>query len=417
MNRTKLWVKHRWRRLAIFLAVMGPGIITGNVDNDANGIATYSVAGAHYGYRLLWTLVVSTLALALVQEMVARMGAVTGKGLADLIRERFRARLSMLVMIVLVIANWANTIGDFAGVAGAMEIFGVNRYLAVPIAALLVWMLVVRGNYRLVERVFLGATFIYVTYVVSAVLARPAWPEVVRALAAPTFQYDRPYLALVIGLIGTTIAPWMQFYQQAAVVDKGIGVKDYHYARLDTFLGVISLNVVAFFIVVACGATLYVHGTQVGDAADAAVALAPLAGRYAAGLFAVGLLNAGLFSVAIIPLLTAYAVCEAFGWEAGLDRTPREAPVFVGLYTGLIVASAAVILIPGIPLIPVMVLSQILNGILLPFVLLFLILLTSDQEVMGAYRNSPAFTALSWVFVVAMIGLSLLLLLVSVGLV
>jgi len=407
------WLRQRWARLAIFLAVMGPGIITGNVDNDANGIATYSVAGAHFGYGLLWTLVLSTVALALVQEMVARMGAVTGKGLADLIRERFRARLTVFVMVVLVLANWANTIGDFAGVAGAMEIFGVSRYFALPLAALFVWLLVVRGSLRLVERVFLGATLIYVTYVVSAILARPPWGEVLRAVVTPTWQFDRPYVALVIGLIGTTIAPWMQFYQQAAVVDKGIREQDYGYARLDTYLGVISLNVVAFFIVVACGATLFARGVTIQDAADAAVALRPLAGPYAAGLFAIGLLNAGLFSVAIIPLSTAYAVCEAFGWEAGLDRSPREAPVFVGLFTGLIVASALVILIPGIPLIPVMLFSQVLNGMLLPFVLFFIILLTSDRELMGRYRNTPVFSLISWVLVVVLAALSLLLIVVT----
>ncbi len=407
------WLRQRWARLAIFLAVMGPGIITGNVDNDANGIATYSVAGAHFGYGLLWTLVLSTVALALVQEMVARMGAVTGKGLADLIRERFRARLTVFVMVVLVLANWANTIGDFAGVAGAMEIFGVSRYFALPLAALFVWLLVVRGSLRLVERVFLGATLIYVTYVVSAILARPPWGEVLRAVVTPTWQFDRPYVALVIGLIGTTIAPWMQFYQQAAVVDKGIREQDYGYARLDTYLGVISLNVVAFFIVVACGATLFARGVTIQDAADAAVALRPLAGPYAAGLFAIGLLNAGLFSVAIIPLSTAYAVCEAFGWEAGLDRSPREAPVFVGLFTGLIVASALVILIPGIPLIPVMLFSQVLNGMLLPFVLFFIILLTSDRELMGRYRNTPVFSLISWVLVMVLAALSLLLIVVT----
>lgn len=407
------WLRQRWARLAIFLTVMGPGIITGNVDNDANGIATYSVAGAHFGYGLLWTLVLSTVALALVQEMVARMGAVTGKGLADLIRERFRARLTVFVMVVLVLANWANTIGDFAGVAGAMEIFGVSRYFALPLAALFVWLLVVRGSLRLVERVFLGATLIYVTYVVSAILARPPWGEVLRAVVTPTWQFDRPYVALVIGLIGTTIAPWMQFYQQAAVVDKGIREQDYGYARLDTYLGVISLNVVAFFIVVACGATLFARGVTIQDAADAAVALRPLAGPYAAGLFAIGLLNAGLFSVAIIPLSTAYAVCEAFGWEAGLDRSPREAPVFVGLFTGLIVASALVILVPGIPLIPVMLFSQVLNGMLLPFVLFFIILLTSDRELMGRYRNTPVLSLISWVLVVVLAALSLLLIVVT----
>lgn len=403
------WLRKRWARLGIFLAVMGPGIITGNVDNDANGIAVYSVAGAHFGYRLLWTLVLSTAALALVQEMVARMGAVTGKGLADLIRERFRVRLTVFVMVVLVLANLANTIGDFAGVAGAMEIIGVSRYLAVPLAAIFVWLLVVRGSYRLVERVFLGATLIYATYVISAILAHPPWGEVLRAVVTPTWQFDRAYVAMVIGLIGTTIAPWMQFYQQAAVVDKGIREQDYRYARIDTYLGVISLNVVAFFIIVACGATLFAHGVTIKDAADAAVALRPLAGPNASWLFGIGLLNAGLFSVAIIPLSTAYAVCEAFGWEAGLDRSPREAPVFVGLFTGLIVASALVILIPGIPLIPVMLFSQVLNGMLLPFVLLFLILLTSDRDIMGAYRNSTVFTVLSWALVVAMAALSLLL--------
>ncbi|HET6946462.1 MAG TPA: Nramp family divalent metal transporter [bacterium] len=403
------WLQGRWARLLVFLAVMGPGIITGNVDNDANGIATYSVAGAHFGYRLLWTLVLSTVALAMVQEMVARMGAVTGKGLADLIRERFRVRLTVFIMIVLVLANWANTIGDFAGVAGAMEIFGVSRYLAVPLAVVLVWLLVVRGSYRLVERVFLAATLIYVTYVISAVLAKPPWGEVLRMVLTPSWSFDRAYVFLVIGLIGTTIAPWMQFYQQAAVVDKGIGARDYADARLDTFLGVISLNAVAFFIVVACGATLFARGVEVRNAADAAVALAPLAGAYAAGLFAIGLLNAGLFSVAIIPLSTAYAVCEAFGWEAGLDRTAREAPVFVGLFTALIIASALVILIPGIPLIPVMLLSQVLNGMLLPFVLVFLILLTGDREIMGQHRNSRVFSAFAWVLVVALAGLSALL--------
>ncbi len=410
-----VWLQHRWRRLVLFLAIMGPGIITGNVDNDANGIATYSVAGAQYGYGLLWTLLFSTLALALVQEMVARMGAITGKGLADLIRERFRVRLTVLVMSILVLANWANTVGDFAGVAGAMEIFGISRYLAVPLAAVAVWLLVVRGSYRVVERVFLAATLIYVTYIVSAVLADPPWGQVLRASITPTFRLEAPYLALVIGLIGTTVAPWMQFYQQAAVVDKGIGERDYVYARLDTYLGVISLNAVAFFIVVACGATLFVHGVRIQDAKDAAVALAPLAGRYAATLFAVGLLNAAVFSVAIIPLSTAYTVCEAFGWEAGLDRTIREAPIFVGLFTGMIVLSALVILLPGIPLIPVMLLSQVLNGMLLPFVLIFIVLLINDRQIMGEYRNSKALNLVTALVIILIIILALFLLWTSVA--
>ena len=409
----KGWLHARWRRVLVFLAVMGPGIITGNVDNDANGITTYSVAGASFGYRLLWTLFFSTIALAVVQEMVARMGAVTGKGLADLIRERFRVRLTVVAMSILVLANWANTVGNFAGVAGAMEIFGISRYLVVPLAAVLVWVLVVRGSYRLVERVFLVASSIYITYVISAILARPPWPEVLRAAVTPSIRFDGPYLAMMIGLVGTTIAPWMQFYQQAAVVDKGLGVNDYRDARLDTYLGVISLNAVAFFIIVACGATLYAQGIRVEDATHAALALAPLAGPYAAGLFALGLLNAAIFSVAIIPLSTAYAVCEAFGWEAGLDRSMKEAPVFVGLFTGMIGISALVILIPGIPLIPVMLLSQVLNGMLLPFILIFLILLTNDRQIMGTYTNSRTFNILSGLTVVTMTVLTALLLLTT----
>ncbi|HET6781587.1 MAG TPA: Nramp family divalent metal transporter [bacterium] len=405
-----MWIRERWRRLLLFLAVMGPGVITGNVDNDANGITTYSVAGAEYGYGLLWTLLFSTVTLALVQEMVARMGAVTGKGLADLIRERFRVRLTVLVMSILVLANWANTVGDFAGVAGSMEIFGISRYLTVPLAALLVGVLVVRGSYRVVERVFLGATLIYVTYLVSAVLADPPWGQVLRATVTPTFQFDAPYLALVVGLVGTTVAPWMQFYQQAAVVDKGIGEKDYRYARLDTYLGVVSLNAIAFFIVVACAATLFTHGVHINDAKDAAVALEPLAGRYASTLFAIGLLNAAVFSVAIIPLSTAYTVCEAFGWEAGLDRSVREAPIFVGLYAGMIALSALVILVPGVPLIRVMLISQVLNGILLPFVLIFIILLINDRQIMGEYRNSRFVNIASGITIIVIIILAVLLL-------
>ena len=407
MKRLGPWVSQRWLRLALFLSVMGPGIITGNVDNDANGIATYSIAGASFGYRLLWTLFLSTFALAVIQEMVGRMGAVTGKGLADLIRERFRARFTVFVMITLVIANWANTVGDFAGVAGATEIFGITRYVAIPVAALLVLVLVVRGNYRFVERVFLVATLIYATYILSAILARPPWGEVLRAVVTPTLHgWDGKFVAMTIGVIGTTIAPWMQFYQQAAVVDKGLTAEEYRLTRLDTYLGMITTNVVAFFIIVACGATLFVHGIEIRDAKDAAVALAPLAGRYASLLFAVGLLNAAIFSVVIIPLSTAYAVCEAFGWEAGLNRTVRDAPAFFGIFAVMLGAAGLVVLIPELPLVRVMLLSQILNGILLPFVLIFLILLTNDTRLMGAYRNSWVFNAIASVTVIVMVVLT-----------
>ncbi len=408
------WVRERWARLLLFFAVLGPGIITGNVDNDANGIATYSVAGATFGYRLLWTLILSTFILAVVHDMVTRMGATTGKGLADLIRERFRVRLTVFVMFILVLVNWGNTLGDFAGIAGAMEIFGVSRYLVVPVAAVLVWLLVVRGSYRFVERMFLGAVVIYVTYVISAVLGRPPWGQVLREAVTPSFQFDRRYLTLVTGLIGTTVAPWMQFYQQAAIVDKGLGEADIRYARWDTYLGVVSLNIVAFFIVVACGATLFVRGVSITSAADAAAALRPLAGPYAAGLFALGLLNASLFSVAIIPLSTAYAVCEAFGWEAGLDRSPRQAPVFVGLFTAMIVVSASVILLPGVPLIPVMLLSQVLNGVLLPVILIFMLLLVNRRDLMDGWTNSRTFNFIAWSTAVVMIVLSLGLAAVSI---
>ncbi len=410
----RTWLRSRWRGLVLFFAVMGPGVITGNVDNDANGITTYSIAGASYGYRLLWTLALSTIALAIVQEMVARMGAVTGKGLADLIRERFRVRLTVFAMGILIVANWANTAGDFAGVAGAMEIFHVSRYLAVPLAAVLVWVLVVRGTYRSVERIFLAAIVLYLTYIVSAALAKPPWAQVLTATVVPAFQVDAKFIAMTLAVVGTTIAPWMQFYQQSAVVDKGIRVEDYRYERLDTYVGSISTNVIGFFIIVACGATLFIHGVSINDAKDAALALAPLAGRFASVLFAIGLLNAGLFSVAIIPLSTAYAVCEAFGWDAGLDRGFRDAPVFFGLYTALVVSGALVILIPGIPLIAVSFLSQVLNGILLPFILIFLIILTNDQRLMGPYRNSVWFNIVSGITVITMILLTLAYILTSV---
>jgi len=414
MNRAGLWVRQRWLRVALFLSVMGPGIITGNVDNDANGIATYSIAGASFGYRLLWTLFLSTISLAVVQEMVARMGAVTGKGLADLIRERFRVRLTVVAMLIFTVADWGNTVGNFAGMAGAAEIFGISRYVVVPVAAVFVWMVVVRGSYRLVERIFFGALLIYLTYAASAVLAKPPWGEVLRATFTPSFQLDAPYLAMVIGVVGTTITPWMQFYQQASVVDKGIRAEDLGSVRVDTYLGMITTNLIAAFIIVACGATLFVHGITISDAKDAALALTPLAGRYAAGLFAVGLLNASLASVAIIPLSTAYTLCEAFGWEAGLDRSFREAPAFFGVFSVQMAAAALVILIPGIPLIPVMFLSQMMNGILLPILLIITLILANDRGIMGSFKNSLPLNIIAGLTVAAMILLTLLLLIMTV---
>lgn len=407
-------LRGRWGRAALFFTVAGPGIITAAVDNDANGVATYSSAGAHFGYALLWTLPLAFVALIVIQEMAARMGAVTGLGLADLLREQLGVRLTVGVMVVLLVANWANTIGNFAGVAGSLEIFRVPRLLGVPLVAALVAVLVLRGGYRLVERIFLGASALYVLYAVSAVLARPQWDAVLRAAVLPTWLPGSEYLVLVIALVGTTIAPWMQFYHQAAVVDKGLAAGDVRYERLDTVLGGLVTVLVAGSIIVATAATLFPHGIRVETAQDAARALAPLAGRYASLLFAVGLLNAAVFSVAIIPLSTAYAVCEAFGWEAGLDRSLTQAPVFYGLFLSVLAASALVILWPGLPLIPVMVASQALNGILLPVVLVIMLRLVNDGRLMGAYTNGTGANTVAWATMALLAGLSLALLLVTV---
>ncbi len=406
-------LRGRWHRVTLFFAVAGPGIITAAVDNDANGVATYATAGAHFEYALLWTLPLAAVALIVVQEMAARMGAVTGMGLADLLREQLGVRLTAGVMAVLLLANWANTIGDFAGVAGSLEIFRVPRLLGVPLVAALVAVLVLRGGYRLVERIFLGASALYVLYAISAVLARPQWDAVLRAAVLPTWRPGSEYLVLVIALVGTTIAPWMQFYHQAAVVDKGLVAGDVRYERVDTILGGLVTVLVAGSIIVATAATLFPHGIRVETAEDAARALAPLAGRYASLLFAVGLLNAAVFSVAIIPLSTAYAICEAFGWEAGLDRPLAQAPVFYGLFLAVLAASALVILWPGLPLIPVMVASQALNGILLPVVLVIMLRLVNDDRLMGEHTNGLAANTVAWATTVVLVGLSLALLLAT----
>ena len=392
-----------------FLAVMGPGIITANVDNDAGGITTYSLAGARYGYGLVWTLLPITVALVVVQEMCARMGAVTGKGLADLIRENFGVRLTFYTMVLLLLADLGNTVAEFAGVAASLEIFGVSRYLSVPLAAAFVWWLVVYGSYRRVEKVFLLACVFYLAYVASGVLAKPGWAGVLHESMAPRTRVDAAYVTMLVGLVGTTIAPWMQFYQQAAIVEKGVRVEDYPYSRLDVVSGCIFTDVVAFFIIVACAATLHAGGVAIETAGDAAQALRPLAGAYCAGLFAFGLFNASLFSASVLPLATAYSVCEALGWEAGVSKRMREAPHFYALYTGLIALGAAIILVPGIPLIPVMYLSQVANGVLLPVVLVFMLLLINRRDLMGQHTNGTAMNAAAWVTVIVTSGLSLYL--------
>ena len=401
-------------RLLLLLAVVGPGIITANVDNDAGGITTYSVAGAHYGYSLLWMMPLVALALIVVQEMSARLGVVTGKGLADLIRERLGVRLTALIIGILLFANLANTVSEFAGVAASMEIFGVSKYLSVPIAGVVVWLLIVKANYKWVERVFLFASAIFLAYIISGVLARPPWGEVTKAFVTPSFQFDSGYVVIFVTIIGTTIAPWMQFYQQSSIVDKGLKVTEYAYERIDVVVGSLFAVVVASFIMIACAATLYANGVRIESAKDAALALGPLAGRYASVLFAVGLLNASVFSAAILPLSTAYVVCEAFGWEAGVNHGWREAPIFFAVYTALIILGAAVILLPIQSLVKTMMASQTLNGVLLPVILIVMLRLINEKHLMGRWVNGRAFNVLAWVIVAALILLTLILVVVSV---
>ncbi len=398
--------------MLIFLAVVGPGIITANVDNDAGGIYTYSVAGARFGYTLLWTLIPITIALIVVQEIVARMGVVTGKGLADLIREEYGFRMTFILMVCLLVADLGNTISEFAGLASGMSVFGASRYVIVPLGAIIVWALVVKGTYRFVEKVFLVACVFYIAYPISSFLARPSWSEAMINTVKPAFRFDHSYLYMIIGLVGTTIAPWMQFYLQSAVVEKGVKVKDWIYSRWDVIVGCIATDVVAFFIIVACAATLYASGHRdIQNAGDAALALRPLAGHAASALFAFGLANASLFSASILPLATAYYVCEGLGLESGIDKRVEEAPTFYWLYTGLIVLGAlAVVLLSERMQVPIILLSQVINGIMLPFVLIFMLRLSNRQDLMGDYRNTRAFNIIAWITCVTMIILTALLL-------
>jgi len=407
----------RWRiNLFIFLSVLGPGIITATVDNDAGGIYTYSVAGAHFGYSLLWSLVPITIALVVVQEMVARMGVVTGKGLADLIREEYGFRLTFVLMGILLLANLGNTISEFAGLASGMSVFGVSRFIAIPLGAALVWILVVKATYGVVEKVFLLACFFYVSYLISGFMAHPDWERAAIETAQPNLQLSADYLYILIGLVGTTIAPWMQFYLQSAVVEKGIKLKNYSYSRWDVILGCIITAIVAFFIVIACAATIFDSGPRlIQDAADAALALEPMAGRAAAALFAFGLCNASLFSACILPLATAYCICEGLGFESGINKRPHEAPTFYALYTGLIVLGAlAVLILKESMQVPIILLSQVANGILLPFILIFMLRLCNREDLMGHYRNTKTFNVIAWSTCITMIVLTLLLLISTI---
>ncbi|MBC8449234.1 MAG: Nramp family divalent metal transporter [Chloroflexi bacterium] len=384
------------RRLWFFLSIFGPGLITASADNDAPGIATYSMAGSTYGYRFLWLLVVVTLGEVIVQEMAARMGAVTGKGTADLIRERFGVRVTAFAMLCLLLANLGTTVAQFAGIAAAAELFSLSRYIAVPLAALLVGFVVLRGSYTHVEKVLLVLCLSALSYVVSAFILRPPWGEILRQAVTPSFQSDPRYILAVLATIGTTITPWGIVYMQASVADKGVKLKDYRYTRLDVTAGATWGNVVSAFIVICTAATLYAHGMAVETAEQAARALEPLAGAGARYLFSTGLLGASLLAASVLPLSTTYALCEAFGWERGLDQRPREAPIFYGLYAGIIVLGALVVLIPGLPLFPIMWLSQSLNAILLPVLLVLVLKLANDRRLMGDWANQRVQNVLVW---------------------
>lgn len=401
-------------RLGLLFAVIGPGVITSNVDNDAGGIYTYSLCGARYGYSLLWIMIPVLVALVIVQEMCARMGTVTGKGLADLIREYFGLRTTALIMLALLFTNLGNAVAEFAGLASALELFGISRYVSVPVGAFLVWRLVVFGSYKTVEKVFLFACLIYFAYPISGLLAKPDWGAALSGTIRPTVPLDVAGVSMLVGIVGTTIAPWMQFYLQSSVVEKEVKISEYHKSRLDVVVGSFFAVLVAFFIVLACAATLHQTGvTSISGGAEAAQALAPLAGRWAWLLFAVGLANASLFAASILPLATAYSVCEGLGLEAGVNKRFSEAPEFYWLYTLIILGSAGAILLPGVPLLKIILWSQVLNGVLLPFVLIFMVILINRKELMGEHVNGPVYNIVVWATTVVLILLTLVMIVTS----
>jgi NRAMP (natural resistance-associated macrophage protein)-like metal ion transporter len=402
--------KHFFRRLGLFLVILGPGIITGSVDNDAGGITTYSVAGAIYGYNMLWTLFPSFIVLIVIQEMNARMGIVTGKGLADLIRENAGVKITFFIFSALYLADIGNTTTEFAGIAGSMEIFGISKYISVPIMGFLVWLLVVKGTYKFAERLFLIFSVSLLTYVVSAIMGHPKWGEIGRAIVRPEIPLNTHSLAMIIGIVGTTIAPWMLFYMQSSVIEKGLKMKNYKYTILDILVGCIATVVVAFFIIVACASTLHVSGIHINEAKDAALALKPMAGVLASEVFAFGLFVASVFSATILPLATAFYVCEAFGFEAGIDKKWDEAREFYVLYTFILVLAMVIILIPNAPLIFISLWSQVINGLMLPVVLVCMILLVNNKRIMGHHVNKPLNNVIGWSTIIILISLSFTLL-------
>jgi Mn2+/Fe2+ NRAMP family transporter len=396
--------------IAIFLAILGPGIITGSVDNDAGGITTYSVAGAMYGYQLLWTLIPSFIVLLVVQEMNARMGIVTGKGLATLIRENAGVKVTFFIFMGLLLADIGNTTTEFAGVAGSMEVFGVSKYISVPLIAFIVWVLVVKGNYTIAERIFLIFSASLLVYVISALMGNPEWHVIGHSIIKPQMKMDNATLTMVLGIVGTTIAPWMQFYMQSSVIEKGLKISQYNYILLDIIIGCTATVAVAFFIIIACASTLHVNHIVINEAKDAALALKPLAGAFASQVFAFGLFVASIFSAVILPLATAFYVSEAFGFEAGIDKKWNEAPEFYVLYTSIIILSAGIILIPNAPLIGISLWSQVINAVLLPVVLVSMILLVNKKKLMGIYINKPIVNVIGWITVVILVAMSIMML-------
>jgi NRAMP (natural resistance-associated macrophage protein)-like metal ion transporter len=410
----KRWVSSSrqslWRTVGLFFILMGPGIITSNVDNDAGGITTYSLAGAEFGLKLIWSLIPIMIALIVIQEMCARMGVVTGKGLSDLIREKFGAKITFYLMIGMFLTNMGNVISEFAGVAAGMEVFGVNKFISVPISAFLVWWMVVKGTYRFVEKAFLVACVFYISYVVTGIIVKPNWGHVFNQFLHPHLSLNPSEMTMVIGLVGTTIAPWMQFYLQASIVEKGVRIEEYKFARFDVVMGSVVVHIVAFFIILVCAETLFRSGLRIETAKDVALSLKPLAGKYCTYLFAFGLVNASLFAASILPLSTTYLICEGLGWEVGIDKKFEEAPQFYGFYSLMIFLGAGVILYPDLPLISIMYFSQVINGMVLPFILIFMLLLINDKKLMREHTNGPLFNTISWATTLVLIGFTILLL-------
>ncbi|NOY40047.1 MAG: divalent metal cation transporter [Nitrospirae bacterium] len=404
-------MKRYFTKIALFFSVFGPGIITANIDNDASGITTYSVAGARFGYALLWTLLPTTVSLIVVQEMIARMGVVTGKGLSDLIRENFGVKVTFYMMLGLFVANLGTTVANLAGWAASMEILGFSKYAMVPVGSLAIWLLVTKGTYRTVERVLLLACIIYIGYVVSGLMAKPDWSLVFKRLVVPEIKTDPEYIMLTIAIIGTTITPWMQFYLQSSIAEKGIKKKDYGASRLDVILGCSITDIISFFIIVTCATVLFPADIRINEASEAAMALKPFAGRFSSLIFAVSLANASLLGAIIVPLATAYYTCEAMGWETGVNKTFREAPQFMWIYTSIIIIASLLVLIPGAPLVTLMVLSSVVNGLILPFVLFYALKLANNKKIMGEYTNSRIFNIIAWATVSVIVILTVLMLL------